>query len=234
MGSALWKGKVIKMGFILVFGLLAVNFLISWPNASYVGRYWSESKEVGGSFRSYVVCGYVMSVAGFTMVYGYILLLLAPIVMQIKGIDANLIMRFEVLASDLIYLLVAVPIILSGFRIWVGSLRAAWEERSFAHIATAGWNTFAQIHNGISFARNAPSAFGRVTDALFGDRKSGSRSRKKDDGMIVVLAIVLVILALLAGYFTADAIMKRADAEYDMFGNLERKYRHQQQQAEYY
>lgn len=232
MGSALWKGEVIRVNFLLVFVLLAVNFLISWSNASYVGRYWSESKEVGGSFRSYVVCGYVMAVAGFTMVYGYILLLLAPIVMQTKGVDTDLIMQFEILASDLIYLLVAVPVILSGFRIWVGSLRAAWEERSFAHIATAGWNTFAQIHNGINFARNAPSAFGRVANALFGGKKSGSKSKKNSDGVVVILAIALVIVAIFAGYFTANAIMKRADAEYDLFGELERK--HRRQQAEYY
>lgn len=212
------------MEFLLILLLLAINFFISWSNASYVGRYWSESKEVGGSFRAYVVCGYVMAVAGFTMVYGYILLLLAPIVLQMMEIDTELIMQFEVLASDLIYLLVGVPIVLSGFRIWIMSLRTAWEERSFAHIATAGWNSFAQIRNTINFARNAPSAFGRIADTLFGG-KSSSKSKKKGEEMIVILAIVVVILALLAGYFTADAIMKRADAEYDLFAKLERKHR---------
>lgn len=214
------------MGIFLILLLLGVNFLISWSNASYVGRYWSESKEVGGSFRTYVVCGYIMAVAGFTMVYGYILLLLAPIVLQAGGADAEFIMQLETLASDLLYLLISVPILLSGFRIWVGSLRAAWEDRSFAHIATAGWNTYAQIHNGISFARNAPSAFSRVVGTLFDGEGSGSRSRssKKNDAMVILIAIVLVILALFAGYFTANAIMKHADAEYDMFEKLNRRH----------
>lgn len=216
---------------LLVILLLGVNFFISWSNASYVGRYWSESREVGGSFRAYVVCGYVMAIAGFTMVYGYILLLLAPFFLQTAGVEPELIMYFEELGADLLYLLVAVPIILSGFRIWVGSLRAAWEERTFSHIATAGWNSFAQIHNMVSFARNAPSAFGRVSEALFGDKKSRSKSSKKGEAMMVYLAIIVVVIAVLGGYFTADAIMKHADAEYDLFGKVERKYARRQRQA---
>ena len=47
--------------FFLYILLLGLNFIISWSNASYVGRYWSESKEVGGSFRRHVVCGYIMA-----------------------------------------------------------------------------------------------------------------------------------------------------------------------------
>lgn len=216
---------------IVVILLLGVNFFISWSNASYVGRYWSESKEVGGSFRTYVVCGYVMAIAGFTMVYGYILLLVAPIFLQAAEVDPDLILYFESLSADLLYLLVAIPIILSGFRIWIGSLRAAWEERTFSHIATAGWNSFAQIHNMVSFARNAPSAFGRVTDALFGGKKSRSKSSKKGEEMMIYLAIIVVVVALLGGYFTADAIMKHADAEYDLFDKMERRYERQQRQV---
>jgi len=68
--------------------LLAVNFIISWSNANYVGRYWSESKEVGGSFRAYIIAGYIMAIAGFTMVYGYILLLICPFFLQLFSSSA--------------------------------------------------------------------------------------------------------------------------------------------------
>lgn len=213
------------MQLLFLIFLLAVNFVISWANASYVGRYWSESKVVGGSFRRYVICGYVMAIFGFTMVYAYILLLLTPIVLQMQGVDPEIIMRFEILAADLTYLLVGVPIILCGFRIWVQSLRAAWEERSLSHILTAGWNSYAQIHNLISFSREAPSAFGRVVEALSGDGESRSSSKKKDDAMVIYLAILLGIVALLGGFFTADAIRKRADVQYDLFSDLERQYK---------
>lgn len=210
-----------QMLFILL--LLAINFVISWSNASCVGRYWSESKAVGGSFRREVVCGYVMAVAGFTMVYGYILLMLAPFVMVILGADADMIAEVQGLGGDLIYLLVGTPIVLSGFRIWIQSLRAAWKERSFSYLATAGWNSYAQIHNTISFVRNAPSAFGRVCGALFGGSENRSRSSKKKDTIVIYLVIAIVLIAILGGYFTADAIMKRADAEYDLFAEVHSK-----------
>ncbi len=209
--------------FFLYALLLVLNFIISWSNASYVGRYWSESKEVGGSFRSYVVCGYIMAVAGFTMVYGCVLLLVAPYIMQATGsFDAEVIADFESLANDILYLLVAVPIVLSGIRIWLASLKAAFEKKTFSYIANAGWNSYAQIHNSISLARNAPSALGRIIEAFSGDGKS-RRSSKKGSEYTVLLAILVVVLALAGGYFTADAIMRKADRDYDGFEAAYRK-----------
>ena len=50
-------------------------------------------------------------------------------------------------------------------------------------------------------------------------------SRKKKDNTIVILfAIFIVIVAILGGYFTASAIMKKADREYDMFADLQRRH----------
>ena len=83
---------------------------------------------------------------------------------------------------------------------------------------TAGWNTYAQIHNTISVARNAPSALGRVVEALF-----GGKGKKKDNTVIVLCAIFVLILAIFGGYFTASAIMKKADREYDMFADLKKR-----------
>jgi len=205
------------MQYLLIIAMLGLNFWISWSNARCVGRYWSESKEVGGSFRRLVVCGYVMAVAGFTMVYGYLLLIIAPYVFSAMGYSQRFVEQLQSIGFDLIYLLVGASVILSGFRITAHSLRSAWEERTFSYIATAGWNSYAQIHNVVNFARSAPSAFGRIVKALFGG--SGKKSRSKDDNSayIAFLAILIVVLALLGGYFTADAIMKRADAEYDGF-----------------
>ena len=79
---------------------LALNFIISWANANYVGRYWSESKEVGGSFRAYIVVGYIMAIAGFTMVYGYILLLISPFFLQLANVNQDTILMFEFLGRE--------------------------------------------------------------------------------------------------------------------------------------
>lgn len=198
--------------------LLAVNFIISWSNANYVGRYWSESKEVGGSFRAYIIAGYIMAIAGFTMVYGYILLLICPFFLQLAEVNEETILMFEQLASDLIYLFCVATIVPTGFYIWIRSLKNFWEEKTLSNGLTAGWNSYAQIHNTVSVARNAPSALSRVEEAFF-----GRKNKKKDNTIIILCAIFLIILAVFGGYFTASAIMKKADKEYDMFADLEKK-----------
>lgn len=167
------------MAILLLLLVLVVNFMISWANANYVGRHWSESKEVGGSFRVYIVVCYIMAIAGFTMVYGYILLLITSIFLQIAEADTETILMFEQLLSDLIYLFCIATMIPTGFYIWIWSLKNFWEKKTLANGLTASWNSYAQIHNTISVARNAPSALGRVTKALF-----GGKSKKKDNFII--------------------------------------------------
>lgn len=203
--------------FLLVLAL-ALNFIISWANAKYVGQYWSGSKEIGGSFRTYIIVGYIMAIAGFTMVYGYILLLVSPIFLQMAKVDQETILMFEQLSADLIYIFCVITMIPTGFYIWIRSLKNFWERKTLSSGLTAGWNSYAQIHNTISVARNAPSALGRITKALF-----GGKSKKKDNTIIVLCAIFVLILAIFGGYFTASAIMKKADREYDMFTDLQKR-----------
>ena len=190
--------------------LLVLNFIISWSNAKCCGRYWSESKVTGGWFRFNVIIGYIMAIAGFTMVYGSILLLLLPYVLPLipafENIDMTALLQ---LSSDLLYILVATAVIPTGFFIWFQSLVTFWKHKTLGNGLTAGWNTYAQIRNTVNAARELPSAFGRVTEAFFGGKK------KKSETMIVLIAIFVVILAILGGYFTASSIMKKADREYD-------------------
>lgn len=189
--------------------LLVINFAISWSNAHYCGRYWSEAKYTGGYFQVHVVCGYIMAIAGFTMVYGCILFLMAPYILPLipafKNVDMTQLIE---LSSDMLYLLIVLAIIPTGFFIWFQSVKTFWEHKTLANGLTAGWNSYAQLSNTINACRNVPSAFSRVAEALFG-------GKKKKDGAIVALAIFIVIIAICGGYFTASSIMKKADREYD-------------------
>lgn len=209
------------MAVLLLIAMLVLNFVISWSNAKYVGHYWTESKEIGGSFRRYIVVGYIMAIAGFTMVYGYILLIISPVFLQMADIDQEIILQIEQLSADLIYLFTVVTIVPTGFYIWIRSLKTAWEERTLDSGVTAAYNTYAQFHNTINVARNAPSAISRVAETLFG---GSSRRKKKDNTIVILVAIFIVIVAILGGYFTASAIMKKADREYDMFADLQRRH----------
>ena len=195
---------------IFVILILAFDFFISYCNASYCGRYWSESKSTGGSFRAYVVSGYVMAIAGFTMVYGYIVIMLLPYILPLFSAfeDTDMTALIQ-LSSDLLYVMIAVAVIPSGFIIWFRSVANAWKQRSFGNIVTAGWNTYAQVHNTVSACREMPSALKRISKALLGGKK------KKGNQYLGAIAILVIIIALLGGYFTASAIMKKADSEYD-------------------
>lgn len=159
-----------------------------------------------------------MAIAGFTMVYSYILLLVSPVFLQMAKVDQDTILMFEQLSSDLIYIFCVVTMIPTGFYIWIRSLKNFWEQKTLSSGLTAGWNSFAQIHNTVSAARNAPSALERIGKSLF-----GGKSKKKGNTIIVLCAIFVLILAIFGGYFTASAIMKKADREYDMFADLQKK-----------
>ena len=204
------------MAYLLLFLSLALNFVISWSNASYVGRYWSESKQVGGSFRVYMVTGYIMAIAGFTMVYGYILLLISPYILPLLNVSQETIIAIQTLSADLIYLFCVATIIPTGFYIWIRSLKTFFVEKTLSAGLTAGWNTFAQIHNVVNAAREVPNSLSRIADALLGKGK-----KKNDKTIIVALAILIFVVAIFGGYFTASYIMKKADEEYDMFSELE-------------
>ena len=201
---------------LLVVLMLALNFIISWSNATTCGRYWSESKREGGSFRFYIICGYIQSIFGFTMVYAYTLLLIAPSIMQMKGVDQESILYFEELAANLTYLVVVFPIISTGLFIWLKGIQITWENRTASNIIVSGWNTYAMFRNTVNAFREVPSAVGKVFEALLGKRKKGKET-------MALLAIFLVILALLAGYFTASALLKKADREYDAYDICHRK-----------
>lgn len=193
--------------------LLLVNLLISWGNAKSAGRYWTESKELGGFFWLYVWIGYIMSIAGFTMVYGYLLLVALPYILPlVRETSPETIMAIQQLASDALYVLVCMAVIPTGFLVWFQSVANFWEKKTVPNAIAAGWNTYAQVRNTVTAAREMPSAIGRLAEALF-----GGKGKKKADTYVILAAFFVVITAALAGFFTASAILKKADREYDAF-----------------
>jgi hypothetical protein len=201
-----------NMPIIITIIMLAVNFGISWFNAKTVGRIWSESKQIGGGTRVLAVAGYVMAVAGFTMVYSVILIAAVAALGNAGGYftpeQLQLLIGFS---SDLTYILIVMAVIPTGIIIWVNSLIAFWKHKSLRSGGIAAWNSFAMVSNVISASRNLPSAFGRIVSSM---------KNQRGNGAIIMLAVVVVACAILGGYFTASAIMKRADRKYDLFNTV--------------
>lgn len=188
--------------------ILMLNFGISWFNAWSVGRYWSESKEIGGAVRFNVWIGYIMSIVGFTWVYlcllSYIVAFIAPGIFS-KDFDYETLSTFML---NLGYIIIAPVVIATGFAATIQSWVNFWKNRNLANGAVMTWNTYVQIRNTMNFARVAPSALGRVLKIAFGGRG------KKGNAIIIILGIVLIILAFAGGYFTASAILKKSDRNY--------------------
>lgn len=198
--------------------LLVLNFAISWWNARSVGAIWSESKEIGGHIRMLTISGYVMAIAGFTMVYGCILLLatigLYPAIPYLyENIELFDLIQ---LSSDLLYVLVAFAVIPSGVIIWLHSAISFWKQRTVSSGLVAGYNTFAMARNIINVSREMPGAFSRIAKVCF-----GGKGKKKGNEVLVMAALFIVIMAALGGWMTASAIMKKADREYSLFAQIE-------------
>jgi len=200
---------------IWIFVFLILNFAISWNNSVSVGRMWSESKVIGGSLRVLAVSGYVMAVGGFTMVYGNILLMISPYIIPIFlpefPVDSLL-----SLTNDMLYVLIVAFLIPTGNIIWFNSVVNFWRRRTLANGLPVAWNSYAQIRNTVNAARHLPSAFSRITKALF-----GGKGKKKGNAALIFMAVFILVLAVLGGWFTASAIMKKADLEYDGFEEFE-------------
>jgi hypothetical protein len=198
--------------------LLGINFVIAWHNAIVVGRMWSESRLIGGQMRALAVAGYALSITGFTMVYGCLLLRVAPYILplflprvRVDGIIS--------LSADMIYVLVGMCILPSGLIVWFNSVVSFWRRKTLGTASAAAWNTYAQSRNAVYAARHMPAAFGRIRRTIFRGN-SRRRGRKKADGELILFAILVIVLAVCGGWFTASKILKVADRDYDGFADL--------------
>jgi hypothetical protein len=194
--------------------MLVLNFAISWMNARSAGRIWSESMAVGGALRFHAMAAYALAVMGFTMVYGIILVMLMPAVLpMLMDINPEALWSTTRLANDMLFILIALFILPLGYYAWFTSFVAFWRRRGLANGLSLGWNTYANLRNTITIARHAPSAVRRISDALF-------RGRRQGKGAIVAVALFVIIMAIIGGWLTASAIMRRADESCDFFEGM--------------
>jgi hypothetical protein len=175
--------------------LLLVNFGISWWNARVVGLEWVESRFIGGYVRFMCWMGWLMSALGFTWCYVLILALIAHGSGAIDTSEMNA-------AISLGYLIVVPGILVSGLFIWIDSVVTAWRQRDLPSIATAAWNTFAQVHNVYSAVSGIGSALKSV-GGLFSDAD-------EDEAKIgAVIVVVLIVIAAVAGGFVTTELIRR-------------------------
>ena len=180
---------------IMIFLMILVNIGISFWNAKEAGKIWAESKGVGGWVRVLTWCAVIQSAIGFTYAYAIIIGALAYNFGYISPYTFRLLM-------DLTYVLIIIPALGSGLAITIHSWIAFAREKSLMNLGTAGWNTFAQAYNMYNAYQSFGEAFLNVADGLgsIGDGDSDNNSYR---------AILLVLIAALAGIFTTMTIVQR-------------------------
>ncbi len=190
------------MNELILFGMLLLNFGISWWNAWSAGRIWTEAKVIGGWYRVVIWAAVIMAAVGFTWVY-LTLLTIGAVMAELLTYDQAMVM------FDLGYLILIPALLGSGTVIWIHSLIVAWKRRKLGDVAVAAWNTYAHARNVFSAASHTDDAFANVMGFFF-----GGKGRKSKDGAAALIIIVLLILALTGGIITTYMIVRHADAEY--------------------
>ena len=179
----------------MIFLVLLLNLAISWWNCYALGGIWAESRALGGFIRVVAWCAATQAAIGFSSVIGFVLGyvvysfgLMTP--ETVKG------------AVSLWYLLIIIPALGTGFILMIFSWIVAWRERSLLSMSTAGWNTFAQFYNMYQAFTGIGSAFREVGDFL------ADLSDSKE-GLLVVVAILVVCVSLFGGVFLTAFLIKK-------------------------
>jgi hypothetical protein len=184
--------------------LWIVNLVISILNAWGVGKTWAETKAVGGPSHFMSWMGAVMAAVGFTWCYMVPLGFVAatvPFTDEASGVSAPLLSMDQLsVFFDLAYLVLIFPLVGSGMAIMTHSWRVFAHDRSLRNGATAGWNTFAQIHNFYSAIEHVPLAMDNVGDFFSGSSDDDGKGR---------LILILVTVAVLGGILTTYLIISR-------------------------
>jgi hypothetical protein len=176
--------------------LFILNFAISWFNAWGVGKSWLESKAEGGFTHFVTWCAVVMSACGFTWCYLFVLAFLAGSIPY----DGHPLLAPKYVQGmlELGYLVIILPIIGSGIGLSINSWQNFRRERSLTNGAVAGYNTFAQIYNTVEAIEALPSIFSDLSDLFKSD----------DDDNSLGVMVMLVVVAIVAGFVTTLAIVK--------------------------
>jgi hypothetical protein len=179
----------------VVWLILAVNFWISWHNAKVIGLDWVESRHLGGWVRFMCWMGWLQSALGFTWCYVLILVMLAHGGGYINAATADA-------TINLGYVVLFPGLFISGTFIWIESLVIAWRRRDLPSIATASWNTFAELHNASAAVDGMGGAFKSV-GSMFSDTDEDEVTG------IAVIAVVVIVLAAVAGGFLTTELIRR-------------------------
>lgn len=182
------EAVLIALGLLLTLGL-------SYWNARVCGQVWVEANALGGWIRAVVWSGAVQSAIGFSA----LLLLLLGVIMSALGVLPASMMSGM---ASLWYLLVIIPVLLTGWVITVHSWISLARDRSLINLAATGWNTYASISNTYGAVQGVGSAWGNVKEMI------PDVDSEDIQGAAWIAILAAVIVSLVGGAVITWAIIK--------------------------
>jgi hypothetical protein len=192
---------------IWVLLICTLNSGISWWNAYVCGKIWEDSKTEGGFLHVLVWCAATQSAIGFSLVY-LIAALGGVTVLAPESIPPETIQYLWELTFSIWYIAVIFPLLGTGLIITIHSWMEAVRRKDALSAGIAAYNTYAQVSNMVSAARNSGEAFGMVGDAL-GSLFKGGGSSDSAKGKVIILAFLMVLVALMAGILTTALLIQK-------------------------
>ena len=185
------------MNSLILIVLLVINLGISYWNARVCGKVWNDAKALGGWLKLVVWSGAIQSAVGFSSV-----------LLAILGYGAHVAGYLPAKAAhgmlSLWYLLVIIPVLMSGWIITVQSWISLARDRSLMNMASTGWNTYASISNTVDAFTSIGGAVKGVKN-LFSEVDDDSSA----PGLaIVVAAVGLVLCSVFGGALLTACIIQ--------------------------
>jgi hypothetical protein len=178
--------------------ILLVNYTISWWNAYATGKSWVEAKAVGGWIRVVAWAGAVLSAAGFSTVYLFLIAYGAHVLGYIDDQSMKLALSFGNLG-------LITPMIGAGIVVTLESWRRAYRHPSLLSLGSAGWNTYATAHNALSAFEDSGDALDMIGEAY----TSAIDSKSKAVAVALITAIAIALFALVAGALQAAFLIRK-------------------------
>lgn len=179
---------------LLILGLLVTLGLSYW-NARVCGQVWVEANALGGWIRAVVWSGAVQSAIGFSA----LLLLFLGVIMKAAGmLPASMASGM----ASLWYVLIIIPILLTGWVITVHSWISLARDRSLINLAATGWNTYASISNTYGAVQGVGSAWQNVKDMI------PDVDSEDIQGAAWIAVLAAVVASLVGGAVITWAIIK--------------------------
>lgn len=182
------EAVLIALGLLLTLGL-------SYWNARVCGQVWVEANALGGWLRLVVWSGAVQSAIGFSA----LLLLLLGVIMSATGVlPASMASGM----ASLWYLLIIIPVLLTGWVITIHSWISLARDRSLINLAATGWNTYASISNTYGAVQGVSSAWSNVKEMI------PDVDSEDIQGAAWIAVIAAVVGSLVGGAVITWAIIK--------------------------